>query len=202
MTKNFLLATATAFALLAAAPSHASIITNGDFETGTLSGWTATGNVLAVLSAFSGFTDPAYGQYVALFNTADTSPTGVLSQTIATLAGQDYVLTFDYGVYGPTPSGQSLRAEADDGATTLAFTSAITLSAATQTFSLAFTAISGSTTILFTDFATNDTISQDGALDNVSVAAVPEPATLTLLGIGAAAMIAGRRKRAGISKPV
>jgi hypothetical protein len=54
---------------------------------------------------------------------------------------------------------------------------------------------SGSTsTLRFSDFAINDTVWLDGVLDNVDVAAVPEPASLALLGLGLFAPSQGSRR--------
>ncbi len=60
----------------------------------------------------------------------------------------------------------------------------------------AFTATDTLTTLTFTDLSVLGS-SADGLLENVAVdVAVPEPATLGLLGIGAMALMATRRRRA------
>jgi hypothetical protein len=82
--------------LCCALPVQANLIFNGDFEAGDFSGWTATGNVQNFENA-------------AVFNGGDTSPTGVLSQTIATTVGVRYVVLLSHGVLSFTGSSQTIR---------------------------------------------------------------------------------------------
>jgi len=71
--------------------ARANLIVNGGFETGSLSpAWSVTGNGIAIDSAF-----PNSGSFDASFGAASTDPNpGVLSQTIATMPGQAYDLSF------------------------------------------------------------------------------------------------------------
>ncbi len=175
-------------------PARAALVVNGDFETGSLSGWTATGNVVAQATPFFGFNNSDYGSYFAVFNAGnDAAPNGVLSQTISTVVGTNYVLSFDYGANG---HGQSMNASAysdigDALATELVFSN----TAVRQGFLLNFAATSTGTTIRFTDNPSNNTIDADGGVDNVSVtASVPEPGSLALLCFGAAGVVNARRR--------
>ena len=65
-------------------------VTNGDFETGTLSGWTVLGSVSTINIADN--TNSYNGNYALSASSYITKST--ISQTLATTAGQTYVLTF------------------------------------------------------------------------------------------------------------
>ena len=177
-------------ALAAANPARANLIVNGDFSTAGFSSWTVTGNVVQ------------FGNQ-AVFNSGDTTPNAVVSQSINTIAGQAYALTFQYGWGSYNFSGQSITASVLDGATVL--TSALESppfvdlysSGGFQTFELDFIAASSTTVIEFVDYALNNTISSDGGVTNVSVDAVPvpEPTSLMLLAIGAGGTLLRRSRR-------
>jgi len=201
MFKSLVLVASLAAAMPA---SSAEFITNGNFETGTLAGWTATGNVGIAPTPVFGLSSPAYGRYLVDFNGGNLAPNGTLGQTIATSLGQAYTFSFDYGV--TSGGAQSITASALDATSfaVIATNTVFTNSSLPTTYSFGFTALSSGTIIRFSDVASNPTNSQDIAIDNVSVtgpaiAAVAEPATWALLLAGFGMVgTAVRRRKSGI----
>lgn len=173
-----------------AAPAHAgptvNLIQNGDFETGALSPWTASGNVaIGTIPYFGGGSAAADGKYLVAFNAGNQPPNGVLSQTFATVAGAQYTVTYGYGTNDGTR--QSITASVADNLNTVLasqFTTSVAGSRSLGLSSFVFTADASTSTLSFTDFSGNPTNNTDGLLDNVSVAAVPEPASAALLALG------------------
>jgi len=175
-----------------------NLLTNGDFETGNASGWTMSGNV-NVTGSYGGnsyfgagpLDGGALGYYALAFNAGDSAPNAVVSQSIDTIIGQLYELSFDYGV--TWAGNQSLAVNvAGQGHV------AQTTNTAFDHFSYNFVATSATTLLTFSDLQANYTFSQDGLIDNVSVTAVttvPEPASLALAALALAGVAAVRRRR-------
>lgn len=196
---RLLAAIAAAVSLAVVAPAaHANLIQNGGFETGNFTNWTVTGNLAIASNPYFGAGTAANGKYFAVFNSGDTAPNGVLSQTVTSVAGHNYTLSFAYGS-GQNGGFQSMMASATDSAGSMLgslFDTATTANAFMAT-TFTFRADSTATTISFADYPGNYTISNDGFLDNVSVSAVAEPTSLALLATGLVGATLRRRRKTG-----
>ncbi len=199
-------------ALVGAGAAFASnIVTNGSFETGDFTGWSETGNASVCQQGFaSPYCGDAYdGNYSVSLNAGDVVANMVLSQVLATTAGDTYDLSFAYGTTG-LQNPQTLDVFVDDGVTLgdILNTTAVSPPGNSGygsyfqldnwgTYSFAFTATSSATTLTFADDPSNTavTVSEDGKLDDVQVvaASAPEPASFLLLGT--ALVVIGRAAR-------
>ncbi|HUI25923.1 MAG TPA: PEP-CTERM sorting domain-containing protein [Candidatus Kryptonia bacterium] len=169
--------------LSTASQAGANLLINGDFETGDFTGWTQFGD-----TSFSGVdtSDPEAGSFAAFFGPLDT---GGISQTIQTIPGAVYIVTF------------WLQSEEDvNGESTPNFfefdwggVPELTLSDAPANpytlYTFALVATSTSTTLTF-------------AFENLpafwdfdTASAVPEPGSLALVALGGALVAFVRRRR-------
>lgn len=160
---------------LTASASAQNLLTNGSFETTTLSGWTTAGSVQV-----ANWQGASNGTWAAVLNGGEQTPNGVLAQTFATIPGAQYRVSFDYGAFGWS-SGQSVAVLVTGGTTSAPLLSKLVTIAPVNdpvsgwwaggftTFTYTFTANGTSATVAFQDQPTNGTKGQDGMLDNVSV---------------------------------
>jgi hypothetical protein len=191
----------SALIVLAAGTAGAQeLVTNGGFDTGDFTGYTLSG----CNTAPAGW-DVAYGvasgQYItnpyAYFRCNNNNYT-IMSQSLATIPGQLYDISFSASNTGTSADGNSTRVLL--GGTTLFDQGLNTGSYNWQSFTESFTATSASTLLQFEVY--NDPAQT--FLDDISVRAasqapptssVPEPSSLALLGSGLAGLIPIIRKR-------
>jgi hypothetical protein len=207
------IAAATAAAALAAvlaAPAHAVIVNNGSFENGTfagnaqgyedlspgsttITGWTVINYPLAWIGTPNtvGLTPGNGSFFLDLTSDADNGHYGGVTQTITTVMGGHYQMTFDLG--GSTTYGvpDSLTACAGGSCQVSSITATTTNQWAPETLNF----IAGGTSTVISLYGT--TGQKYIGLDNVAVRPVPLPNSLVLLGTGllGVAVLLRRRRR-------
>lgn len=198
------LAAALAFC---AATAQANLLVNGDFEAdapGTtmatgVTGWSHTGGGSAALSSIINDAHSISGNYLWLNDGPGPTPTAY--QDITIIPGIIYELTGQYHnrVIGAPPVGLGIRfidisgAPATIETITLGITSTAPSAWSSFDFDRSFT-----TSALRIEFISQFASDTDTAIDNLSftAAAVPEPATLALVEIGALGFLGyGRQRR-------
>lgn len=146
-------------------------LVNGGLENGA-SGWTATGNVRAIpVPAYL----PTEGTTAASFNTGNTAPNGILSQTVSTVPGRTYLLSFDAGIQSYVRSWQKMETSisgSQAGPWQFSEPGAGKGTVEWRKVSIAFTAHEDVAKIEFKD-TSDQTNSVDLLLDNVKLLEVP-----------------------------
>lgn len=164
LARQLLLGLASVLALLPSA--QANLVVNGSFED-DLAGWAYSGAVLV-----NGEDFPSDGVKAAVFNYDNVVPSGLISQSFATVPGTRYTLEFDYWGWA-TPNLQRLGVQVAGNAVLIsrALTAYGSLPPVTyHTFKANFVADSEVTTLTFKDLTRpNNTFASDLVLDRVSV---------------------------------
>jgi hypothetical protein len=173
-------------AILFAVPAAAGeLIQNGGFETGDITGWTEVGNYIptgfnhATSSNFVGMTPYAGNYFFEFGNYTDEGSAGI-SQTMGTVSGQTYDLSFEWSTGGADAPGDQSYLVLWDGN--------VVDSISTNTGSTPWTLASLDVTGTGHDTLTIEGYRNYGynGIDNVSVTGAvpaPEPGTLALFGI-------------------
>ncbi len=172
-------------------PARAGLITNGGFETGDFSGWSVFADFTTVTQYLDGFSPHSGNYFAALGNGGGL---GVLSQTVNSAPGQEYLLSMFLGSDGSTPNEFAVEW---NGTTLFDATNlGDTRGNGDQYNALSFL-VQGTGNDTLTLLERNDLGYL--ALDDVSLSAVPEPSSLSLLIVGATCILgsfACRRSRA------
>ena len=206
--------------VVAGSASATQLITNGDFETGDLTGWTYSGDVEVVnpsstlpnwVAGVQGMDNnfallgwDIWGTGTDTLNQTFTIDSGYTSITISFNWAFDYVDkgwgtdTFLALVNYETNNAAATITMADLETSQTGWSGTATWGYFTQTFDIAaLGAIDADMIFTLTEVSgwgsgTNSTV----ALDNVSANAVPEPGTLLLLAAGIGGLAFYRRKKA------
>jgi hypothetical protein len=188
--------TCCVLALFLPAVCAAALITNGGFETGSFSSWRRGGDttyvsVCATGTAFYGLTCTSHtGTYAAALGNSTSN--GTLTQTMATVAGAQYSLTFFLRSDNYSQAANNVFQVSWGGATIYSVANLADSNYMQVSFA-SLKATTNSTALVFT----YKNVPGAFFLDDVSVIPASEPATLAIAGSGLITvwLIGVRRRR-------
>jgi hypothetical protein len=163
--------------------STANLVQNGNFETGNSQNWSLNGSLQFICSPTAG--TASQGNFAWQFDAYTSSPAS-LSQSISTIAGQEYNLTFDSSVIGG--AGNFLSVSIGDQ---ILYSLANSPNYGWTTSSFNFTADQSNQNLVIR--GASDPLWVE--VDNISVTAVPETSTYALFGLGAFGMLMAIRRK-------
>ena len=185
------LAAIAALALSAAVPAHATVVFSDNFDANAKglnfvpAGWSVSAGTVDVIGPDYFDLMPGSGNYIDL--DGSTGQAGVLSKTFTGLANGLYQVTFDLAgnhrsgndtvVVGFGGTNQTVNLGINQGWTTLSMLATVT---------------NGTLTLSFDDLGADN---MGALLDRVSISAVPEPGTPTMLLAGLAVLGGVLRRR-------
>ena len=173
----------------------ATVLNNGSFETGDLTGWTSAGNIK--VSAVAGSARPSDGLYGLYWNYGDLTPNGELSQPFAADIGTTYLLEFDFAKGGEFSGAAALDVKIEGLSTLLDEVVSDSTGGSPGAFSsydFSFTADSTGLVLSFADSTSGAARGFDGALDNISITAIPEPSSIVMIGLAGGCTVFIRRR--------
>ena len=156
------------------------VLANGSFES-DYDGWSHSGN--HQIRANHSDYPPTDGSKLVSFNSGQSAPNGIISQTFETVPAQSYILSFDLGILDFNSNSQPQQVRVSlSGAGSPILTEELTITRETQSrirwvpYAFNFVANSESTTLEFRDISST-TINIDLALDSVKVSGPPSQIT-------------------------
>jgi hypothetical protein len=210
--------TLCAFAAASCSAGAANMILNGDFEDGFAGAenynasselgthnyatwdaiptdWSGTDRTWGVTGQGATAFPVANGLYAMRLDANSVDGEDKLTQTVNLTAGTEY--NFGIDMWSEANSASDLTVQLVGATDTIAvFTNYVDAVVGIERLSKTFTApTTGSYTLeLFNANQTSDSNNKHTWVDNVSLTAVPEPSSATLLGLGGLALILRRRK--------
>ena len=195
-----LFAAALAVLSIASPVDAATTLVSENFEAG-YGAFTPSGNVYLTngntLIACCGATGTAanMSNTILAFGGGNAPSGSISTAPLTLLLGQTYVLTFDYGAFGNAGLSETLYATI--GGNTFSVTPIVNDNFDTNRTTVSFSFV-GTGTSSALSFTSSGGAFVDSFVDNVTLSAVPEPATWTMVllgfaGIGAAMRLSRKR---------